>query len=510
MMIHRCDRPRINRLPFWLVTFVWGSLLLSSCNVLQPSALQSTAATPVVTQTPKPGGAKPKPTTSSRATTPTIVVDIQGQQTLARGYLTTPPELMRAAQLARQGVEPYQSAVKVELDYAATALDGEQFRAPETINIKSDIEKPTILAVGSKYVYAWAIAYNLLRETNPDQAQKYAQRAYDLLMQMPERNTQISDYEQNTRLNLSVYMENFVYGADLLADWTPPSTQTPFARSEAAQKFKAWLGSEIIRYPYNAAYTRVNNWGAWGRLTTAVIADYVGDAAPLYVQQFVKNAQGAYEVDPALSCPAGQLTGCRQVSAGTIYDQAILLHFDAVDGKSYEFSEASCDASGSKSMIRPDGGMPDELRRQYTCDTTVITDNYGAAARYSQFATEAMVSLAEVAWRRGDASLYTHIDPATGRGALYRSVQFLIRNNVKLTRGSMLEMVNRFYTYQASVEQDAAKRQEYQKLLDQDLPGILKAEQDWPVGEGFVSFGTLTHGFAAGESLKPPPTVPPR
>jgi hypothetical protein len=86
----------------------------------------------------------------------------------------------------------------------------------------------------------------------------------------------------------------------------------------------------------------------------------------------------------------------------------------------------------------------------------------------------------------------------------------LIDNNVTLTRGSMLEMVNRFYTYQAGVEGDAVKRAEFEKLIGYDLPGILKRADDWPEGVGFVSFGTLTHGFAAGEALSPPPAVAPR
>ena len=129
-----------------------------------------------------------------------------------------------------------------------------------------------------------------------------------------------------------------------------------------------------------------------------------------------------------------------------------------MDGKLNEFSFSSCDGSGSDSMIRTDGGLPDELRRQYDCDATTIADPYGAAARYSQFALEAMVSLAEVAWRRGDPGLYTHIDAATGRGALYRGVQFLIDNNVTLTRGSMLEMVNRSDTFQLAAGASAAAK----------------------------------------------------
>jgi alginate lyase len=477
--------------------------LLAACAPSQPPpqapALTSAVPTSALAATPLPAPA---------ASTP--AVDFLALPTLARGYLTTPNELRRIAALARLKQEPYQIAFKQELTYAKAALGDWNEHIPDTLTFSDDIDKPKYLSVGSKYVYAWAITYNLLRDAQPEQAEEYAQHARDLIMAMPERGTQVRNYENNTRLNISVYIQDFVYAADLLADWTPSGQQEPFAKSADALKFKQWLGAEIIRYPYNAAHTRTNNWSAWAQLTTAVIADYVGDDAPLYVQGMVKDAAGAYQVDPESPCDSGEIQTCLKVVAPAMYADAIQLHFDMVDGKLYEFTFSSCDGNGSKSMIRPDGGMPDELRRQYDCDTTTIADSYGAAARYSQFAAEAMTSLAELAWRRGNAGIYTHIDAATGRGALWRAIQFLIDNKVTLTRGSMLEMVNRFYTYQASVERDAAKRAEYQKLLSQDLPGILKRLGDWPEGAAFVSFGTLTHGFGEAEMPQPPPKVPAR
>jgi Alginate lyase len=265
-----------------------------------------------------------------------------------------------------------------------------------------------------------------------------------------------------------------------------------------------------VRYTYNAAHVRVNNWGAWGRLATAVIADYVGDAAPLYVQRMVKDERKAYDVDPAMPCDAGGVATCKALGGGAVYADALRLHLDMVDGRMFEFSSSSCDANGTKSMIRPDGGLPDELRRQYDCDTTRIEDDYGAAARYSQFASEAMICLPELAGRRGNPDLYTHIDAASGRGALYRAIQFLIDNDVRFEHGSMLEMANRFFTYQVGVERDPERLKELRALLGHDLPAILKRQHDWPEDAGWVSFGTLTHGFNTGETLRPPPTVAPR
>lgn len=503
-------------LSYLCAAIVLASLLLSACAGEPPSApnpsAQPTLAAPTTGAATLQPQATPQPRPAASLPTGTAApalanVDFLALKTLARGYLTTPNELRRTAALARSGSEPYEIAVKRELDYAEKALDERDLEVPDTLKFSDDIDKPAYLSVGSKYVYAWAIAYNLLRDSDPAQAEIYAERARTLIMGMPERDIQVSSYLRNTRLNIAVFIENFVYAADLLADWTPYGQDKPFGESADAQTLKKWLGAVIVRYPYNAAHTRVNNWSAWGRLSTAVIADYVGDAAPLYVQGVFKDQSDAYQVDPDHPCDSGDIASCVQVDARTMYADALQLHLDMVDGKLNEFSLSSCDGSGSKSMIRPDGGIPDELRRQYTCDATRIEDPYGAAARYSQFAVEAMTSLAEIAWRRGDPSLYTHIDPATGRGAIYRSVQFLIDNNVTLTRGSMLEMLNRFYSYQVGVEQDSAKRAEFAKLLSHDLPGILKRQDDWPEGTGFVSFGTLTHGFAAGETLRSPPTV---
>ncbi|MFL5805316.1 MAG: alginate lyase family protein [Roseiflexaceae bacterium] len=486
--------------------------VLASCLPQSPPPEAVPTSVPAAQASPAPRASAPTSAPAPAGTAPIDMqmLDILSRPTLARGYLTTPNELTRIARLARLGVEPYQSAVAAELKYAAQTRDATPLLVPKEIDIRGDqVEDPPYLHNGAKYVYSWALAYNLLKESEPGLAQQYALAAYDLVMEMPRAGTQVSGYQQNTRLNIASHIQNWVYAADLLADWPAPDG-TLFAQSEDAQQLKTWLGVVIIRYTYNVAHLRVNNWGAWGRLTTAVIADYVGDAAPLYVQKLVKDQRDAYQVDPSAPCDAEDVETCVVTDAGTIYADAIQLHFDEVDGRMYEFTGLSCDGNGAKSMIRPDGGLPDELRRAYDCDTTRITQPYDAAARYSQFALDSMICLAELAWRRGDPSVYTHIDAASGRGAIYRAIQFLVDNDVTFKHGSMLEIANRFYTYQAGVEQDSARRAELQKLLGNDLPGILKRQDEWPTDADWVSFGTLTHGFAADETPRPPPVVAPR
>jgi alginate lyase len=433
----------------------------------------------------------------------------------SRGYLTTPQELETIKQKADQGLEPYATAVKAELAYAHQVYQAESLDVPDVLDFESsDIGSPPYLSRGSRQAYALALAYHLLKDSDPNLAEQYAMRAYELIMAMPRRSVQVTGYQANTRLNLSVYMPTFVYAADLLADWSVPGTGTRFYNSADNQLLKQWLGTVIFRYPYNAAHVRVNNWGAWARLTIAVIGDYVGDDAPLYGQQFVVDGRGMYVVNLKFPCNAGDVTTCVQVRGAEAYATALRLHFQFVDGKMYELSSSNCDGLGSKSMIRPDGGLPDELRREYTCDATDVPDPNGAASRYSQFATDAMISLAEVAWRRGNSDLYTHIDPQTQRGALYRCLEFMIRNQLLIGGASVFEMANRFYTYQITVEKDSAKREEWQRLLRADLPGILKEQGNWPAGAtggaSFVSFGTLTHGFSPSEPITPPPTVAPR
>jgi len=123
--------------------------------------------------------------TEAATALPTPMPDFLKLPTLARGYLTTPNELRRIAALARAGDEPYKAAVKAELGYAKDALGQEALSLPATLQFDDDINTPPYLSTGSKHVYAWALAYNLLRDAEPEQAEAYAQHAHYLIMGMP-------------------------------------------------------------------------------------------------------------------------------------------------------------------------------------------------------------------------------------------------------------------------------------------------------------------------------------
>jgi alginate lyase len=497
----------------WLIALVMLVVMVAGCAPSESTAKPIEPITPPAESSCCPGTSTPTSTTAEPPPIPMVSPSSLPVPALghSRGYLTTPQELLAVRRKADQGLDPYASAVAAELAYAQDAYRAGELTVPSLIDIQDrEVESPEFLYLGSRRAYALAVAYHLLRGSDPGLAEQYAQRAYELVMAMPRRHTEVSGYQANTRLNLSLTMQTFVYAADLLADWPVPGAQRAFWDSPDNQQFKEWLGRVIFRYPYNAAHTEANNWGNWARVTTAVIGDYVGNDAPLYAQQFEVGAQGEYVVDPNDLCLAGGVSNCVAVTGAEAYAAALRLHFQYVDGKMVQVSRYSCDSKGSKSMIRPDGGLPDELRRQYTCDAATIADPTGAAARYSQHATEAMIVLAEIAWRRGSTDVYTHIDPVTQRGAVYRSLLFLLRNQIDFSHSSVLEIANRFYTFQAKMETDPAKRAEFQALANANLPRILKRQGNWPTGVAWISFGTLTHGFAPGELITPPPTVAPR
>ena len=140
----------ISRHPAWIAPLlalvaVLGSLLLAACAAGAPQSAPTPQPT-TGTQSESPqSGESPTPAAPAPAT-------------LARGYLTTPAELERAARLAEQGVEPYQTAVAEALNSADALLAAKRPRLPDEIDIEGDdIEKPPYLSDGSKAAYAWAL-----------------------------------------------------------------------------------------------------------------------------------------------------------------------------------------------------------------------------------------------------------------------------------------------------------------------------------------------------------------
>src|ERR1017187_8781599 len=78
-----------------------------------------------------------------------------------RGYLTTAPELARIRERAAAGVEPYRSAVRDTIAYAAKA----RLPAPDQGRVACSASRlPVYATSGARVVYAYALAYHLTQE----------------------------------------------------------------------------------------------------------------------------------------------------------------------------------------------------------------------------------------------------------------------------------------------------------------------------------------------------------
>ena len=156
---------------------------------------------------------------------------------------------------------------------------------------------------------------------------------------------------------------------------------------------------------------------------------------------------------------------------GAMYADAIQLHFDTVDGKMYEFSFARLrSAQRFKSMIRPDGGIPDELRRQYTA-TRPRSPTRMARRRTTRCSLPRRWS-AWPSWRGGAATpACTPISTRRLAAARSTGAPVLDRQQRELTSGSMLE-IGKSILHLPEPASSGTRRKlaDYQSLLSKDLP----------------------------------------
>ena len=156
------------------------------------------------------------------------------------------------------------------------------------------------------------------------------------------------------------------------------------------------------------------------------------------------------------------------------------------------------------SMIRADGGIPEELRRTTTCDDTKLTPD-SSAHSYTEGWLAGAIGQAELCLRRGDNALYENIVAASGqtpggkvlpagRGSIRKAIYFVIGppNSLRWEKKQTLMIAARYY---------------------RDPLMLAQARDGRPFGantsEYINYFTTLTHDFAADEDPSPPPTVPP-
>lgn len=381
----------------------------------------------------------------------------------SRGYFTTPQELAVIAEKSAKGIKPYKSAVDQILLYAKEPsfwpygkIDGPQDAAGKTL-------VPAYLGHGSPLIYAKALAYHLTGNV------QYAVAIRGLLLDLIDTTGyggEVYSGSNQNILNLSWYVPGFIMAADLIegyAGWTPVDKRS----------FQEWLAREIYKKVDWASDRRSNNWGSAGSAAAGFIADYLTGSDLMLVDR-----------DGNRLTPAQAYTEAKQRQV------------DRMNGNTYMDNYGCGQAVG----IRPDGGIPEELKRGSTgCDGLWIKELDGSY-NYMMTHLQGTVAHAELLLRRGDNSIYEN-KTATGAGSILRAIHFLINNpndpakSVKYEMTATLELAYRYY------------RDPY---IAQQL-GI--GTPDRRIGtrsNQMLHFGTITHGFAVDENPGPPPvTAPP-
>lgn len=353
-----------------------------------------------------------------------------------RGYLTTQPELARIRERAAAGVEPYRSAVRDTIAYAAKA----RLPAPDLGRVACSASRlPVYATSGAPVVYGYALAYHLTQE------KAYAAKVRDAIRDL-QRVTALE--AGDCPLTMGRHIPDWIRAADLIEDdWSDTGKRT----------FQDWLATVI--YPSLATkYRRGNNWGAVITNAGQYIADYLHDRQDLKLDGRSPSAAYALMRQTALDR-----------MNGAIWDQC----------------------GQGVSMIRPDGGIPEEIRRSTTCDDTHIEPG-SAAHHYLEGYLAGTISQAELCLRRGDRSLYDNVNP-NGRGSIRKAIDFVL-DRVSWERQPSLMTAARYYRDPRMLA--AARR----------------PSSGQPESHDYISqFTSLTHDFAENETPAPPPvTAPPK
>ncbi len=428
----------------------------------------------------------------------------------SRGYLTTPQELKAIAQKAELGTEPYKSAVEEVLKWADKKWEYE-LDTNETCNSANspawiDNER------GVKKLYAKALAYHLTGDS------QYAEEVRLILEQIMTNILTISLDEQQCRLNFGWGTPELVVAADLIEDYWhnetctgPLSLQygdTTIGSGSCKALFQNWL----VKNPYYvvsySAEASQSNWGAAATTTLAYIADYLWDRPDVRLaHRYPDQPNGTWQ--EATYSPA------------EAYDHANQLALDRMNGYRVDYGSSTCDIlAGSqqndawppvKSQITERGIIPEDARREEYCN---IPHYNGEYQNYPQVHIGNNIQQCELMLRRGDRSCYDNIDYTEipnytftdengerkvtylypGRGSLERAINsIIVDTRTEWRHDAALEVAYRYYSVYPQFEG-----------VDQ-----WAAQLNQPSGcSQDVCFGTLTHGFAPGETPGLPPTVP--
>jgi hypothetical protein len=286
---------------------------------------------------------------------------------------------------------------------------------------------------------------------------------------------------------LAHYIPDYVMAADLLegyAGWTA-TDKTNMVN---------WLSGIIYKRISWADEASKNNWGSSASAAAAAIADYVSPSGHLLM--------------------TWHNTAITPVTAWTNSKQNWL---DRANGNS-RMTMLNCAIVG----IRPDGGIPDELARGAPgCNGLFLAGPYpscgGSDSIYTGVTLAGMVQQAELNLRRGDSSLYDHIQPDNS-GSILRAWLFMLANpntpanSCDAPGGGNFERspIEWLYRYTKSIGSPNT-------TLFNELTTSGSGTAANGLGPRFIGsvnvrmapFGTLLAGFAIGENPGAPPTVPP-
>jgi hypothetical protein len=363
------------------------------------------------------------------------------------GYFTTPAELAAIKQQAARTVEPHATHVAelLALPVLATPhywIGQTRLRGPQLCSDGTQRDAqgrrlprgPTYLVEGGRLVYAKMLAAHL----HPDRAtaEAYARDARRRILEL----TNSTDWGGNRYnasnqciLYLSWYVNGFVSGADLLE--TFPQIWKP----EDRRTFEHWLANHVYPKVAWASRARTGNWGSAGSYAAALIGDYLNASGRMLIEVQPERRS----ITPAAAYREHTAEQLQRMST-TIASR------DELDAKCLPYKG-----------IQPSGGIPEELRRAdlddplVLCNATylpAITGPYEPAYIYQMTQIEDLIAHAELAWRRGDDSLYTN-RAADDSGSLLRAIHFVIANpsnpNASYDwdnfRKAQLFVANRFY-----------------------------------------------------------------
>ena len=322
---------------------------------------------------------------------------------VGNGFSTSVGELRKAATRARYGHQPDRwVAAKVVAD----AREPWRFGAVDTrfgtvvsggVRRCAQLEAPAaerLLAVGGQLIYARVLAYNLTGE------ERYAREAKRLLLRFSRSGGYdevdgIATYDgaNQCALDISLFLPLMIDSAILLESY-------PGWRPYHKRRLQRWLADVPYRTTSAIARTRKNNWGTAAAFASWSIAHYLIGSA-IRLEEVHPEPRVLYPRDARASHLRSQINMMNTTWRG----------------------DSKCELFG----IRPDGGIPNELRRGstgcYGKHLIAKDSSYG----YQTVTLRNLIYHAEAVRRHMHDELF-EFGAVEGVTAIHRAIRFVIDN----------------------------------------------------------------------------------